>query len=32
MTTFSVHQWGDLEAGLAELRRVARGQVVVLDL
>jgi SAM-dependent methyltransferase len=30
MTTFSVHQWGDLEAGLAEMRRVARGQVVVL--
>ncbi len=30
MTTFSVHQWGDLEAGLAELRRVARSQVVVL--
>ena len=30
MTTFSVHQWADLDAGLAELRRVARGQVVVL--
>ena len=30
MTTFSVHQWGDLEAGLAEMRRVARDQVVVL--
>ncbi len=30
MTTFSVHQWGHLEAGLAELRRVAAGQVVVL--
>jgi len=30
MTTFSVHQWGDLEAGLAEMRRVARGPVVVM--
>jgi len=30
MTTFSVHQWADLEAGLTEMRRVARGQVVVL--
>ncbi|MFE6994757.1 class I SAM-dependent methyltransferase [Microbacterium sp. NPDC057659] len=30
MTTFSVHQWGDLEAGLAEVRRVTRGPVVVL--
>ncbi|GAA3598616.1 methyltransferase domain-containing protein [Klugiella xanthotipulae] len=30
MTTFSVHQWGDLEAGLAELRRVTRGPVVIL--
>jgi len=30
MTTFSVHQWDDLDVGLAELRRVARGQVVVL--
>jgi hypothetical protein len=30
MTTFSVHQWGDLEAGLRELRRVTRGPVVVL--
>ena len=30
MTTFSVHQWGDLEQGLRELRRVARGPVVVL--
>jgi SAM-dependent methyltransferase len=30
MTTFSVHQWTDLDAGLAEMRRVARGQVVVL--
>lgn len=30
MTTFSVHQWGDLAAGLAELRRVATGPVAVL--
>jgi hypothetical protein len=30
MTTFSVHQWTDLEAGLAEMRRVTRGQVVVM--
>ena len=31
MTTFSVHQWGDLERGLAELRRVSRGPVVILS-
>lgn len=30
MTTFSVHQWRDLDAGLAELRRVARGPVLVM--
>lgn len=30
MATFSVHQWQDLPAGLAELRRVTRGPVVVL--
>jgi SAM-dependent methyltransferase len=30
MTTFSVHQWAGLEAGLAEMRRVGRGAVVVL--
>jgi SAM-dependent methyltransferase len=30
MTTFSVHQWQDLAAGLRELRRVTRGPVVVL--
>jgi len=30
MTTFSVHQWGDLAAGLAEMRRVTRGPVVIL--
>ncbi|MFZ6991855.1 class I SAM-dependent methyltransferase [Curtobacterium sp. RRHDQ66] len=30
MTTFSVHQWTDLERGLAEVRRVTRGPVVVL--
>ncbi|MFD0682888.1 class I SAM-dependent methyltransferase [Actinomadura fibrosa] len=30
MTTFSVHQWSDLAAGLREMRRVTRGPVVVL--
>jgi hypothetical protein len=30
MTTFSVHQWRDLDAGLTEMRRVARGVVLVL--
>jgi SAM-dependent methyltransferase len=30
MTTFSVHQWGDLQAGLREMRRVARGPILVL--
>ncbi|MCK7624833.1 class I SAM-dependent methyltransferase [Streptomyces sp. RS10V-4] len=30
LTTFSVHQWSDPAAGLRELRRVARGPVVVL--
>lgn len=30
MTTFSVHQWSDLAAGLRELRRVTRGPVVIL--
>jgi SAM-dependent methyltransferase len=30
MTTYSVHQWSDLKAGLREMRRVARGPVVVL--
>ncbi|WP_369185206.1 class I SAM-dependent methyltransferase [Streptomyces sp. Y1] len=30
MTTFSVHQWSDFKAGLREMRRVARGTVVVL--
>jgi hypothetical protein len=31
MTTFSVHQWAGLEAGLAELRRVSRGPVIILS-
>lgn len=31
MTTFSVHQWADLDAGLGELRRVTRGPVVILS-
>jgi SAM-dependent methyltransferase len=30
MTTFSVHQWDDLRAGLSEMRRVTRGPVVIL--
>jgi len=30
MTTFSVHQWPDLAAGLRETRRVTRGPVVIL--
>ncbi len=30
MTTFSVHQWSDLDAGLHEMRRVTRGVVAVL--
>jgi SAM-dependent methyltransferase len=30
MATVTVHQWRDLDRGLAELRRVARGPVVVL--
>jgi SAM-dependent methyltransferase len=30
MTTFSVHQWADLAAGLKEMRRVTRGPVVIL--
>ena len=30
MTTFSVHQWADLRAGLREMRRVTRGPVVIL--
>jgi SAM-dependent methyltransferase len=31
MTTFSVHQWSNLKAGLAEMRRVTRGPVLVLS-
>jgi SAM-dependent methyltransferase len=30
MTTFSSHQWSNLEAGLREMRRVTRGPVVLL--
>jgi SAM-dependent methyltransferase len=30
MATFTVHQWSDLPTGLAEVRRVTRGPVVVL--
>ena len=31
MATFTVHQWNELDAGLAELRRVTRGPVVILS-
>ncbi len=31
MATFTVHQWASLEAGLAEMRRVTRGTIVVLS-
>jgi SAM-dependent methyltransferase len=30
MTMFSVHQWGDLRAGLREMRRVTRGPVLIM--
>lgn len=30
MATFTVHQWGDLEKGLGEMRRVTRGPVAIL--
>jgi hypothetical protein len=30
MSTFSVHQWKDLSAGLREMRRVTRGPVVIM--
>ena len=30
MAIFTVHQWPDLDSGLAELRRVTRGPVVVM--
>lgn len=30
MATFTIHQWLDLETGLAEMRRVTRGPVVLL--
>lgn len=30
LASFTVHQWGDLAAGLREVRRVTRGPVVVL--
>jgi SAM-dependent methyltransferase len=30
MATFTVHQWNDVERGLAEMRRVTRGPVIVL--
>lgn len=30
MATITVHQWSDLQAGLAEMRRVSRGPVAIL--
>ncbi len=30
MATFTVHQWADVRAGLAEMRRVTRGPVAIL--
>ncbi len=30
MATFTIHQWQDLAAGLAEMRRVTRGPIVIL--
>jgi hypothetical protein len=30
MSTFSVHQWKDLSAGLREMRRITRGPVVIM--
>ncbi|WP_446664451.1 class I SAM-dependent methyltransferase [Flexivirga sp. B27] len=30
MTTFSIHQWSDLAAGLRELRRVTTGPIVIM--
>ena len=30
MASFSVHQWSDLRAGLAQMRRVTRGPVLIL--
>lgn len=31
MASFTVHQWNDLAAGLAELRRVTRGPIAILS-
>lgn len=31
MATFTVHQWPDLKAGLAEMRRVTRGPIAILS-
>ena len=31
MATFTVHQWNDLDAGLAEMWRVTRGRVVIMS-
>jgi hypothetical protein len=32
MATVTIHQWGDVERGLREMRRVSRGPVVVLTI
>jgi SAM-dependent methyltransferase len=31
MAMYTIHQWADLDAGLAELRRVTRGPIVVMS-
>ena len=31
MAIYTIHQWADLDAGLAELRRVTRGPIVVMS-
>ncbi len=32
MATMTVYQWGDVDLGLCEMRRVSRGSVVVLTI
>ncbi|PPK92703.1 methyltransferase family protein [Kineococcus xinjiangensis] len=32
MATMTIHQWGDVEQGLREIRRVSRGPVVILTM
>jgi SAM-dependent methyltransferase len=31
MATFTIHQWSDLKAGIAEMRRVTRGPIIFLS-